>query len=67
MDEVEIYNTAREMKKMFEGGARMASEMHADKALGQSDAKACNQWKRVATALRELEEISFAITGKRVL
>ena len=55
IEEVDIWRAAEQMRKLYGADAVIHAAMRADNLLDQGDVEGCAMWKRVVTAINELE------------
>ena len=55
MEDIDIWRAAEQMRKLFGADAAIHAAMRADKLMDQGDVEGFDMWKRVATALNELD------------
>ena len=65
MEEIEIWNSASQMVRLYKHGAEMAAASHAADMLGQGDIEGFDVWTQVVHAIRDLEDKGSSV-GERV-
>jgi hypothetical protein len=55
MEQIEVWNFAYQMVRLYQHGAERAAAGRADDMLGQGDIEGFEVWTQVVDAIRELE------------
>jgi hypothetical protein len=54
MKQIDVWNSASQMVRLYQAGAEMAAADRADEKLGQGDINGYEVWTRVVDAIRDL-------------
>jgi hypothetical protein len=55
MDDIEIWRSAEQMRKLYEADAFIVAALRADKLMDEGDIEGFEVWKRIAAAVDDLD------------